>query len=219
MPLGERSLVERLYPHGHRKRRAQMTSDGIVVALVVLLAGLGWSLYAIVEQLTVLADGVQQAGTSVEGGFDRAADSVDGLPVLGDRLSDALADVGDTTGGRVVELGTEGRDRIRRTAILVGLLSFGVPTIGVLSIAVPRRISEARRLRAARALLVDATDPERRRLIALRAAVALPPEVLLRHTEDPIGDLYAGRLDALVAAVFDDLGLVPPDVAPHGDSP
>ena len=45
------------------------------------------------------------------------------------------------------------------------------------------------------------------RLLAQRAAFGLPYATLLRHTSDPLGDLKAGRLDGLIAAVLEDAGL------------
>lgn len=50
-------------------------------------------------------------------------------------------------------------------------------------------------------------DPERERLIAMRAAFSLPYAQLLAYTRDPLGDLAAGRHDALVQAIADDAGL------------
>jgi hypothetical protein len=55
--------------------------------------------------------------------------------------------------------------------------------------------------------LDDQVSPERRRLIAMRAAFAVPYETLLRYTSDPLGDLSAERYDGLIAAVLEDSGL------------
>ncbi len=64
-----------------------------------------------------------------------------------------------------------------------------------------------RTLSAADRVLRAPEDAERRRLLAQRAAFGLPYSTLLRHTQDPLGDLAAGRLDPLVAAVREDAGL------------
>jgi hypothetical protein len=44
----------------------------------------------------------------------------------------------------------------------------------------------------------------------MRAAFALPYGRLLEYTRDPLGDLAAGRYDALVAAALDEAGLRAP---------
>ena len=52
-------------------------------------------------------------------------------------------------------------------------------------------------------------SPERRRLLAMRAAFGLPYGELLRFTKDPLGDTEAGRYDALVATKLEQAGLRP----------
>ena len=56
-------------------------------------------------------------------------------------------------------------------------------------------------------MLSTGGDPERRRLVAMRAAFSLPYGTLLAYTRDPIGDLAEGRYEALVDAIADDAGL------------
>lgn len=63
---------------------------------------------------------------------------------------------------------------------------------------------------SARALTgIDLADPERARLLAMRAAFGLPFRELLPYTKDPFGDLAEGRYDALVRAALADVGLEP----------
>ena len=77
----------------------------------------------------------------------------------------------------------------------------------------PPRVRQIRQLGAANAALVDTHDPERRRLLAMRAAFGLSYLTLLGYTRDPIGDLAAGRYDQLVAAALDDVGIRRPPPA------
>ena len=65
-------------------------------------------------------------------------------------------------------------------------------------------------------LLFDTGDPERRRLLAMRAALSLPLEALAPYTKDPIGDLQHGRYDQLLLALRSDAGLGP---QPRGPLP
>lgn len=197
----------RFYPDLPRQRAATIRRDLAVLVLVVAFAVLGWILYDLVERLTVVAEGVEEAGTTVEGSLRDAADAVDGIPIVGGELADALTGTGEQTGGRVADLGAEGADRIRRTALAVGLVTFLLPAGLVLSVAVPLRVRQVRRLDAARALVGGAEDPERQRLLAMRAAFGLPVDVLLRHTADPVGDLVAGRTGPLLAALAEDVGV------------
>jgi hypothetical protein len=78
----------------------------------------------------------------------------------------------------------------------------------LLLLAVPPRVRQVRRLNAA-AQAIGELSSERRRLLAMRAAFGLPYGELLRFTKDPLGDLEAGRYDALVAAELEQAGLRP----------
>jgi len=82
-----------------------------------------------------------------------------------------------------------------------------LPTLLVLVILVPSRVRQVRQLTAASILLADPSDPERRRLLAMRAAFGLPYGTLLRYTRDPLGDLARERHEPLVAAALDDAGI------------
>jgi hypothetical protein len=181
--------------------------DGAVVLLVVLFAWGGYRVYRSVERLGVLGAGVTNAGTSVESGFGSAAGAVRGIPVFGGSLAGALESAGRGSGGNVVALGRKGEDEVHRLAVVLGLIVFGLPTMFVLLIFVPPRVRQIRRLTAADAVLVELGDPERRRLLAMRAAFGLSYGALLVYTRDPLGDLARGRYGPLVAAALDDAGI------------
>ncbi|MBV9802035.1 MAG: hypothetical protein JO130_02530 [Solirubrobacterales bacterium] len=90
--------------------------------------------------------------------------------------------------------------------MLLGLLTWALPSLLLLVWFAPSRLREARRLAQARDA-VRSADPARRRLLALRAALILPDEVLFRHSSDPAGDLLRGRFEPLAAAQLEALGL------------
>ncbi|NUT56578.1 MAG: hypothetical protein HOQ03_11445, partial [Thermoleophilia bacterium] len=94
-------------------------------------------------------------------------------------------------------------------ADLLGVLFFALPASLLLLWAVPPRVRQIRQLNAAARAAGELT-PERRRLLAMRAAFGLPYGELLRFTKDPLGDLEAGRYDALVEAELDQAGLRAP---------
>jgi hypothetical protein len=197
----------KLYPDAPRQRRSTITRDVLTVAALALFLVLGLGVRAAIDRLAVLGEGVESAGTTVEDAFVDAAEAVDGLPVVGDAVADGLTGAGEGTGGNVADLGRDGQDQVHRVANITGLVMFAVPAALVLGIAVPGRVREVRSLNAAARVLVGLDDPERRRLIAMRAAFGLPYGRLLRYTDDPFGDLAAGRYDGLVTALRDDAGL------------
>jgi hypothetical protein len=202
----------RYYPELPAQRRRAILGDVVVVALVAFFAWLGLAVNDTFDEVASLGRGVEQAGTSVQTGFEDAGGLVADAPIVGGTLDDAFSEVGEQTGGNTAALGEEGESAVEDTASLLGWVTFALPTLFVLLWAVPRRIARVRRLTTAQRLLGDAEGPERRRLLAMRAAFGLPYEALLAHTPDPIGALADGDYEPLVAALFEDAGLRPPDL-------
>lgn len=236
----------RLYPTVPRRRAQTIAGDAAVVVLVLLFAWLGVKVHDSVAELRSLGQGLADAGGAVQqtskdaggairSGFDTAAGAVGGAPVVGGAVSDALRDGGNAAagsvekpgaaaGGQVVDTGRAAERKTLSTAKLLGWLTFLVPTILLLSRALPPRIHQVRTLTlAARVLRLTAPgtslaaaggpDPDRVRALAQRAAFHLPYGVLLHHTQDPMGDLIAGRHEPLLRALGEHEGLRLADVA------
>jgi len=197
----------RLYPDIPVRRANTAARDAATLVALIVLAVLGLWVYHAVDSLEILGHGVHDAGTAVQSGFTTAADKVDGVPLVGGTLAGGLRDAGNATGGNVADAGTRGAERVHRVALLLGLLTFLLPAAVLLSRIVPERIRQIRTLNHAERVLATGGDPERRRLVAMRAAFALPYAQLLAHTRDPLGDLVAGDYDALVHAIAEDAGL------------
>ncbi len=197
----------KLYPDVPARRRSTILRDLALLGLVLLFAWAGFKVHDAVDSLAVLGSGVKDAGLSVQSGFGSAAGAVEGIPLVGGSLAGALEDAGQGSGGNVAALGQQGEDEVHRLALTLGLIVFALPTILVLVIMVPPRVRQIRQLEAANAALVDTHDPERRRVLAMRAAFGLSYLTLLSYTRDPLGDLVAGRYDPLVAAALDDAGI------------
>ena len=195
----------RLYPNIPARRASTIVRDLLTIALLVVLAWIALSVHDAVDRLAVLGQGVNEAGSSIEDGFGTAADAVDGAPVVGDDLAEGLRAAGEDSGGNVADLGREGEDKTHQLADILGLVTFFVPASFLLFRVVPDRIAQIRRLTAAERVLVEGGAPDR--VVAMRAAFALPYGQLLEYTDDPLGDLEAGRYEALVEAVLADAGL------------
>jgi len=199
----------RLYPDPPLQRLGLIARDLAVVLGLALFAKIGLEVHDAVDKLAVLGEGVESAGGAVTGGFESAAEALDGAPFVGDDIGDALRGAGEGSGGEVQDLGRGGAGAAHDLADLLGLVVFGLPAALLLLWAVPPRVRQVRRLNAAARVLALPSE-ERRRLVAMRAAFSLPYGALLAYTRDPFGDLEAGRYDALVRAELDQAGLRPP---------
>lgn len=197
----------RLYPELRGPRSRALVADVASIALLVLFAWAGLKVHDAVDRLAVLGEGVQASGSAVQGGFESAAEAVDGTPVVGGDIADGLRSAGEGSGGEVVQLGEDGEDGAHDLANVLGLVTFALPALLLLTRWLPGRIAQVRKLRDASSVLGDRATEERRRLLAMRAAFSLPYGQLLAYTRDPLGDLEGGRYDALVAAALEDAGL------------
>jgi Flp pilus assembly pilin Flp len=204
----------RYYPELPAQRTRAILGDVVVVALVALFVWLGITVNDTFDDVAALGRGVQDAGDSVQGGFEDAGGLLGDVPIVGGALDDAFTEVGAQTGGNTAELGEQGESAIEDTARLLGWVTFALPTLVVLLWAVPRRVVRVRRLTAAGRMLGDVPSAERRRLLAMRAAFGLPYDTLLAHTPDPLGALADGDYEPLVAALYADVGLRPPASPP-----
>jgi hypothetical protein len=205
----------RFYPATPNERARTVARDALTLLALVALAWLALKIHDAVDKVAVLGTGLRDTGEAVEDGFRSAGEAVSGLPVVGGEAGDALRDAGAGTGGEAAELGQDGEDRIHRLADLLGLVTFVLPAAAVLMITLPERVRQVKGLNAAGRVLVDPwASEERRRLVAMRAAFSLPAVVLVRHTDDPIGDLASGRYEPLIHAAYEHAGLAPPEPRP-----
>jgi hypothetical protein len=187
-----------------------LTSDLLAVLLIALFGVLGLKVHDAVDALAVLGTGVKDAGSAVTDGFGAAGDAVSGAPLVGDELGDALGEAGAATGGPVEEAGEDGEEAVHDLALLLGLLVFLLPTGVYLWQVAPRRLRQIRMLSAASRALRGEMTPARRQALAMRAAFGLPFGTLLKHTQDPIGDLVTDRYDPLLEALYDEAELRAP---------
>jgi hypothetical protein len=200
----------RIYPDTPNERGRAVARDALTLLALFVLAWLALKVHDTVDRLAVLGTGVRDSGNAVQDGFGAAADAVSGVPVVGGDVGDAFRDAGEGTGGNVADAGRAGEERIHDLANLLGFLFFAIPASILLLTTLPARIRQVRELNAARRFLGEPATEERRRLIAMRAALSLPARDLIRYTTDPIGDLEIGRYDALIAAAYEAEGLVSP---------
>jgi hypothetical protein len=215
----------RLYPASSTGRARTLAGDLVVVLLLILFAWCGVKVHDAIADLAGIGRGIQDSGRqiaattrdtagAIENTFSDAAGKVQGLPLVGGDLAGALRDAprgatdpirstGDATGARIVRLGVEQVNQTMRLAKLVGWLVFLLPSIVLVWKTVPTRIRQVAALTSATRALAGAPE----HILAARAAYNLPYGTLRRYTQDPFGDLAAGRHAALLQALADDAGM------------
>jgi hypothetical protein len=215
----------RLYPASAAGRTRTLAGDLTVLLLLVVFAWTGIKVHDAILELTAIGRGIQDSGRSiatttrntagaVDGAFSDAAQQVQGIPLVGGELADALRqaprsatdplrETGDAEGARIVRLGVEQVNRTEQAANWLGWLTFLLPALVLVAWKVPPRVRQVQRLSSAQRVLTGAPE----HVLAARAAYNLPYGTLRRYTEDPFGDLAAGRHAALLEALADDAGV------------
>src|SRR4051812_6023093 len=146
----------RLYPASASGRNRTLVGDITVVLLVVLFAWTGVKVHDAILALTSIGRGIQDSGRTisattrdtagaVDGAFGDAAQQVQGLPLIGGDLANALREAprsatdplretGDAQGARIVRLGVEQVERTEQAANWAGWLVFLMPTVVLLAV-------------------------------------------------------------------------------------
>ena len=187
-------------------QRSIFAIDVIVVLWTLAWIVLGIVVGSFVARLGAAGEGLEDAG----GGIVRAGDSVDSLsdlPLVGDSF-DTIAGEIRGLGRDTSERGRSIRDDVDRLAVLVGAgLALG-PTIPVLVLWVPPRLSRERERRALTRSLRSG-DGLAMAYLANRAVATRGFRELQRVSDDPVGDLTSGRYEALAKLEVDHLALRP----------
>jgi hypothetical protein len=174
----------------------------------------GWAVYQLVSQLLVVADAISRTGTTFNDWLSAFRNAAPGnVPGLSGVLSGLVSSLQRTAGDPLVQRGMQAHDAIQHVAIALGLFVALLPILTVTAIYVVWRVGDVRELSAAVAFVrvVERTGRvrEANAVLAQRAIVLLPFRQLMRASADPVGDLAAGRHEALAAAMLRRAGTRP----------
>ena len=185
-------------------QRSVRMVDLLVVVWTAAWILLGVTVGLFVERLGAVGDGIADAGAAV----GRAGSSVGELsdvPLVGGGFSGLSGRIHDL-GGEIVRSGRSIESDVDALAVLIGgALALG-PTVPILALWVPPRVARERERRALRRSLRGADDGAIAYLAHRAVSTRLFSE-LVAATEDPVGELHAGRYEALAALELDHLGL------------
>ncbi|WP_328456238.1 hypothetical protein [Amycolatopsis sp. NBC_00438] len=173
-----------LYAERPIRRTAQLVSDLLALLLVVFAVWLGTTVYDEVMKLRAPGDGLVSAGTGLTGTFDSAANSADGIPLIGDALAKALHG-GSDVGTQFADAGRWQIEAVENLAWWMAAIIIALPVLTLLATWLPMRWHFARRASAAaqlRALGEEGLD-----LLALRALTTQPLHRLAKSGEIATG--------------------------------
>lgn len=173
-------------------RSRQLLTDASVALWVVAWSVVGRAVHGAVSRLAAPGRELEEAGNGLSGGLADAADTADGVPLLGDGLRAPL-DLAAGAGDAVARAGQAQQDAVGTLALVLALLLAGIPIAWALQRWLPGRLAFAREHRAAASLRDDVE------LWALRAALSQPLPRLARLGPDPVSAWRRGEPGAAEA--------------------
>jgi hypothetical protein len=159
-----------------------------------------------VRNLRELSDTVVVAGVAVEETGDLLG-SLQSVPFLGGQVGE-VADRVSEAGRSAQESGRDSRDSTENLSVLLALSIGLIPTLPLLGLYAPLRVTWTREARAVRrALEATPRDPVLSEFLARRAVANLPYHELRAVSASPFQDLAEGRFEALAGRELERLGL------------
>ena len=196
-------------------QRSIVAIDLLVVVWTIAWIVLGIAVGTFVERLGAVGEGLEDAGQAI----GRAGDAVDTLsdvPLMGEGFSTVAEEIRGI-GRETAQNGRSVENDVDSLAVLIGAgLALG-PTLPILAVWIPPRVSRERERHALRKSL-KSDDRVALAYLANRAVATRLFRELRTASDDPVADLAAGRYEALASLELDHLSLgsfrrraVPPD--------
>ncbi|TMC10232.1 MAG: hypothetical protein E6J41_08770 [Chloroflexi bacterium] len=203
-----------IYPLRWSGRLWRLLFDVLVVLWTAAWVLAGWSVYQLVAGLQVVADAISRTGTTFDtwaAAFENAVPG--GIPGLSDAMRGLAATLRRSAGEPLIQRGMQAHDAIQHLAIATGLFTALLPIVTATGLYLVWRWRDVRELTAAVDFVLAAERSGRVReanaILAHRAVALLPFRQLMRASPDPVGDLAAGRHEALAAAMLRRAGTRP----------
>ena len=185
-------------------QRSIMAIDLLVVLWTAAWLVLGIAVGTFVERLGAVGDGMENTGRAI----GRAGDAIDQLsdvPLVGEGFATIAQEI-QGIGRETIQNGRSVEDDVDTLALLIGAgLALG-PTLPIIALWVPPRVSRERERHALRKSL-KSDDRVALAYLANRAVATRLFRELRKASDDPVADLAAGRYEALAALELEHLSL------------
>lgn len=198
-----------VYAASPARRSRQVLADVLALVWVVAMVWVGRLVHRLTLHLGDPGRQLQQAGRDISRSLQGAADQVAGLPLVGDGVRGPLTQAASSTLG-LVRAGQDLQTAVARVALLLGVLTAGLPILIMLALWLPARVRFIRRASAAQRFVDGDPDLD---LFALRAMANQPMHVLAAISSDPAGAWRRGEPDvvrSLAVLELHSVGLRPP---------
>ena len=170
--------------------------DLLVVAWAVLWIALAIGVVQSTRDVAKLGGTVSQTGSAVS----QVGSLMNDIPLLPTDVSGASGSV-QAAGASAQVNGAEGEDAANRLGIYLGIAIAIIPSVPIIGLYLPIRITRVRERRVAqRALALHGHDPQFQQFLARRAIEKLEYEDIMAVSAHPWDDMEQGRFTALASA-------------------
>lgn len=195
------------------RRRREIAADVATWAWVALWAVIAFRIHAAIAGFAEAGRALERGGVAIQDAGAQVGSSLQGLPLVGQGVSDIARSAFIGAGTPFVFVGSELVDLITLIARVLALLVLAVAVVPWLSRYLPWRAARLAQLRSATTAIrkrpSGATIGSIDRLLASRALHRLTWDEMLAHSRDPLGDFASGRYQALARAELESVGLRP----------
>lgn len=199
----------KLYADQPARRVRQIVADLFFLVWIVFWVWQGVGTFHSTMDLTEPTERTQQAASSLADNMGEAADSLGGIPLIGESAASPFARAQESA-QKLADAGERTEHSLRVLAWKLGLsLALGPPAI-LAGFFLPARLRFIRAATAGRAFVDSTRDID---LFALRALATQPLDRLARISDDPAGAWRQGDpavIRALAHLELHDSGLAPP---------
>ncbi len=195
------------------RRTVQVVADLLVLVWILLFAWIGGLVHDAVAAVAAPARQLERTGGDFHDTMAGAATSLEGLPIVEDRLSRPFRSVA-STGTEIERTGRDIATSVEHLAVVAGWVAALVPVALVLGVWLTLRLRFARRAGAAQRLVHSSADLD---LFALRALARQPMTRVARVSADPAGAWRRGEqrtIRSLAVLELRSTGLRPPAAPP-----
>jgi hypothetical protein len=170
--------------------------DLLVVMWAVLWIVLALAVVQSTRDVAKLGGTVSQTGSAI----NQVGGVINDIPLVPDDVSSASDSV--QAAGQSAEVsGNDGEDAANSLGIYLGIAIAIIPSVPIIGLYLPIRLSRVREARVARrSLSLHGSDPRFQEFLARRAVERLPYEDIMAVSAHPWEDMKRGRFRALAAA-------------------
>ena len=178
-------MSSRFVPYATRPHRflIQLTSDILIVTWTVIWVLVGIAVHSAVSSIAAVGRQVEGSANGLAENLDSAGKSVDGVPLIGDKLAKPLT----AASGAALDLAGAGHSLNSTATWLAWVLAIAVAATPILAFGMPWLYLRVRFFRRKWTAITLASTAAGEQLLALRALANRPLRKLAAVSMDPVG--------------------------------